>query len=388
MAKRKSKTEEQLTEQIKEAARSVEKKYKDMPVGTGEDQLSHPEDWISLGALSLDRICRGRNTGGVPIGPRAGRIVHIAGEWSTGKSLILDHLFKSVQEIGGIGVCSETEGSRCPHFAQAIGMDLSKILIMRPSSIEEAFDSFMMFHEKFRINQPSMPILWGIDSLDASEALRTAGVGLTDSGVFHYGAGRSQALGHALRRVATLCSRYPTTLVMLNQTRDKPGVLYGKKKQTPGGNPPHFYASLEIWLSNSPLGEVRDKYQGAKLTNEQRKRLGMRVTERGDVVGRWIRAKIEKTKVSSTPAQEADFYISFTRGVHKWGGLLQRLLHEGLAEMGHKEEVVFGGETFQNEQEWLGWLGDHEDLLEKRKEDTVEQPALETEPEETKELGE
>jgi len=173
--------------------------------------------------------------------------------------------------------------------------------------------------------------------------------------------------------MTVICNRYPTTLVMLNQTRDKPGVMFGKKKQTPGGNPPHFYASLEIWLSGSPKGEVRGEYKGAKLTNEQRKRLGMRVTERGDVVGRWIRAKIEKTKVSSTLAQEADFYISFTRGVHKWGGLLQRMLHEGMAEMGQKEEVIFAGETFQNEQEWLGWLGDHEELLEQRKEDTHEQ---------------
>lgn len=362
MGRGKSKTDN-IQELVQQGVAAVEKKYKGTPIGTGTEQLLYPSIWASLGSLALDRVCRGKNPGGIPIGPRYGRIVHIAGDWSTGKSLLLDHIFKSVQDLKGLAVCSETESSRDPHFAHAIGMDLDKITLLRPPTIEEAFDSFFLFHEQVRKQDEEIPIIWGIDSLESTEALRTAEKGLTESGVFHYGAGRSQALGASLRKMGVVCSRYPTTLVMLNQTRDKPGVLFGKKKQTPGGNPPHFYASLEIWLSGSPKGDVRGDYKGAKLTGEQRKRLGMRATERGDVVGRWIRAKIEKTKVSSTPGQEADFYISFTRGVHKWGGLLQRLLHEGMIQMGQKEQIVHNGETFENENEWLGWMESHQEIL-------------------------
>jgi len=132
MAKRKSKTEEQLTELIKVATRAVEKKYKDTPIGTGTEQLMHPSIWVSLGALSLDRACRGKNPGGIPIGPKYGRIIHIAGDWSTGKSLILDHIFKSVLDLGGLGACTETESSRDPHFAHAIGLDLDRVTLLRP----------------------------------------------------------------------------------------------------------------------------------------------------------------------------------------------------------------------------------------------------------------
>jgi len=387
MGKRKKETTDNRQELIELATRAVEKKFKDTPIGTGTQQLLYPTVWASLGALSLDRVCRGHNPGGIPIGPKYGRIIHIAGDWSTGKSLILDHIFKSVLDLGGLGACTETESSRDPHFAHAIGLDLDKVTLLRPPNIEEAFDSFFLFHENVRKVDRDIPIIWGFDSLDSTEALRTAERGLTDSGAFHYGGGRSQALGSGLRKMAVICSRYPTTLVMLNQTRDKPGVLFGKKKQTPGGNPPHFYASLEIWLSLSPKGEVRGDYKGAKLTNEQRKRLGMRVTERGDVVGRWIRAKIEKTKVSSTPGQEADFYISFNRGVHKWGGLLQRLLHEGVIQMGQKEEVIYNGEPFQNENEFLGWLESHQDILTTGEKDIDEQSPTGDAAEDAQETG-
>ena len=347
---------------IAKAAKVIEKKFKDVPAGLASTELMFPTGWISFGSLALDRACRGKGLGGIPIAPQ-GRIVHLAGDFSTGKSVLLDHLFKSVIDQGGVAVCSETESTRTPHFLTAIGINPDRLFVMRPPTIEKVIDAGISFHDEIRNEAPEIPFLWGIDSLDSSESEKTAGKGLSESGGWHYGGGRSEALAAGLRKMTPRCGRWPTTLVMLNQTRDVIGA-FGHHKRTPGGNPPHFYASLEIMLAVGPKGDVRGEYHGAELTAEQRKRFGMRATERGDVVGRWIRARITKTKVSITLGQEADFYIDLAAGVHKWAGLLQRLLQEGIISLGEKDKITHGENQFKSEGEWLTWLSKNLQVLE------------------------
>jgi RecA/RadA recombinase len=355
---------------IAQAAKLVEKKFKDVPAGLASTELVYPTGWLSWGSIALDRACRGHGFGGVPVAPQ-GRVIHLAGDYSTGKSVLLDHLFKSVQEMGGIGVCSETEQTRTPHFVQAIGINPDRLYIMRPPTLEQVIDMGILYHDAIREEDPEVPILWGIDSLDSSESEKTADKGLSESGGWHYGGGRSEALAAGLRKIVPRCGRYPTTLVMLNQTRDVIGA-FGHQKRTPGGNPPHFYASLEVWLTIGPKGDVRGEYQGAELTAEQRKRFGMRATERGDVIGRWVRARVSKTKVSATLGQEADFYIDLRQGIHRWAGLLQRLLQEGIVDLGEKDKIIHTvgeGEKaekheFKDEGQWLTWLSKNVKVIE------------------------
>lgn len=331
---------------------SAQKAVKGSTSETGADALTLPDVWFSTGSLALDRVCRGYNPGGVP----AGRVVHLAGEWSTGKSLILDHLFKSCIDQGGLSLCSETEGSRDPHFAKAIGLDLRLLEIQRPDTIEEMVDSGLAWHDAIR-GKPSgktIPILWGIDSLDSTEAEKSAKAGLSESHGWQYGGGRSEALGAGLRKMVQRTSRFPTTIVMLNQTRDNVGVMFGPAKRTPLGNPPHFYASLEIMLSAAPLGFQRGPVNALKVTPEVRKRLGLKAADQGDVIGRWIRAKISKTKVAPTLLQEADFYIDFRKGVHQWGGLFQLLLRQQVITTDPDAKKVFhNGEEFPDTKSWL-----------------------------------
>lgn len=332
-----------------------------------DEALSLPTVWFSTGSLSLDRLCRGYNPGGFP----AGRIIHLPGEWSTGKSLILDHIFKSCLDQGGLGLCSETEGSRDPHFAKAIGLDLKLLELQRPKTIEELIDQGLAWHDSIRAKPAGkhIPIVWGIDSLDSTQAEKGAKGGLAESGGWHYGGGRSEALGAGLRRVVQRTSRYPTTLIMLNQTRDNVGVMFGPAKTTPMGQATHFYASLEVWLSPSPLGFERGPANSLKLTKEVRKRLGFKEADKGNVIGRWVRAKVTKTKVAPTTLQEADFYIDFRKGVHRWGGLLQIMLqHQQIELSPDGNEVKHGDHKFPDTRAWLGWVSQNMELLERPQE--------------------
>lgn len=376
-----------MDEVLTKAAEAVNKKFKSSPTERGSTALALPDQWVSSGSLSFDRLCTGYNPGGLPVGPY-GRVVHIPGERSMGKSLILDHFFKSVQDMGGIAIVSETEGSRDTHFALAIGLNLETLVVQRPKTIEELVDMGMEFIASVRSTKEGkkIPIVWGLDSLDSTQAEKASEKGLTESGGWHFGGGRSEALGAGLRKIVQETARNPTTFIMLNQTRDNVGVMFGPKKTTPGGNAPLFYNSLEVWLSPSPLGMVTAKSQGTPLRPDMAKRLGLDrggesikikgetfIVPKGNVVGRWVRAKIHKTKVAQTLMQEADFYVSFTKGVHRWGGLLQSMLREGQVEVmpdnsvKHKSHVTGEIAEFPSAAEWYTWLDQNPDMLAARK---------------------
>jgi len=361
---------------IRSAAAAVRKEFKDGIADVGTRALEFPSVWASTGSLALDRLCTGMNPGGIPMGPRMGRIIHIAGLWSTGKSVILDHIFKSVLvDLKGLAVCSETEGTRDPHFANAIGLPLDMLMVQRPGTFEEAFDMFAEFHDDVRKQDEEIPIVWGFDSLDSTESEKSSDKGLSEGGGWHFGGGRAEVLGAGLRRMAKMTSRYPTTLVMLNQTRDNVGVMFGPKQRTPGGNPPHFYASLEIMLSHSYRpggGLIRTKNALPKLTGPSLKRLGLQYSaDAGAVVGRYVRAKITKSKVATTYDTSGDFYIDFRRGLHKWEGLSERLMFEGLLKCGSDGASDFlmagamaaDGEVFETKREWLNWIAQNLDVL-------------------------
>lgn len=350
------------------ASAAVKKRFKEALSDRASVALALPSVWFSTGALVLDRLCAARNPGGIP----QGRVVHIPGDWSTGKSLLLDHLLRSVIRRGGLGLVSETEGTRDPHFAHAIGLDLSKVEIQRPKTIEAMIDEGLEYHDRIR-KMPGgadIPILWGVDSLDSSEAEKAAKNGLTEGGGWHYGGGKSEALGAGLRKVVVRCARYPTTVILLNQIRERPSLpgSFGPNKASSGGNPPHFYASLELWLSPSPLGFVRGAYRGSKPSPDVRKRLGLRATDRGDVVGRWVRARVTKTKVAPTVLRECDFYIDFQKGINPWLGMLQQFIKEGRVNVKDTGEVthrIEEGEVldFPDATHWMQWLAAHPKYL-------------------------
>jgi len=335
---------------INQASDAVATKFKDpFAAQVAEVALMLPTIWASTGSLALDALCCGKIPGGFPVGEQ-GRVIHLAGEWSTGKSLILDHLFKSTIALGGFALCSETEGSRDPHFARAIGLDLSRVVIQRPETVEEMFDMGLAWHDEVRkaerkARRPNAPILWGMDSLDSTESNKSSETGLSEGGGWRFGGGRPEAFAAGLRKVVRRTVRYPTTLVMLNQTRENVGVMFGPKRRTPGGNPPHFYASLEIMLTPGAKGRVRSKTRTMKMTAEQRKRFGLRAKEEGAVVGRWIKARISKTKIAPTMDQECEFYIDFGKGVDYMGGYLELLLRQGQADMDGEKVILFDSTT-------------------------------------------
>src|SRR3990172_12807154 len=94
------------------ASAAVRKKYGGARSERAARELEPAGLWASTGSAVLDRAIAGKLPGGVPMGPNRGRTVHLYGDPSLGKSLLLDHVMKSVLDLGGVALVSETEGSR------------------------------------------------------------------------------------------------------------------------------------------------------------------------------------------------------------------------------------------------------------------------------------
>jgi hypothetical protein len=154
--------------------------------------------------------------------------------------------------------------------------------------------------------------------------------------------------------------------------------MFGPKKRTPGGNPPHFYASLEISLVGAPRpghGFVRAQTPMPKLDQTTVKRLGLYNLDDTAVLGRYIRAKIAKTKMATTLDTTADFYIDFRKGLHRWEGLLERMVTEGvvqtnsdfseftMAAVEQPVDIDSGRLKFKTKKEWLNYVSQNPGAL-------------------------
>src|SRR3989304_5720763 len=142
-----------------------------------------------------------------------------------------------------------------------------------------------------------------MSSRETGEAGQTCQVKMSGKrgGAYEFGGGRPGKIGAMLRKMANMCSKHPTSVLIINQIRARPGVMFGKKTGSTGGNAPKFLASCEIELAASKFG----------------------VIERGGrSVARWVHAKAVKNKISP-PFAEGNLIIDFAKGVLRWPGVAE-----------------------------------------------------------------
>jgi recombination protein RecA len=314
---------------VERASALVRKTYGENSSDRADRVLAYPSIFASTGSIVLDRAITGHLPGGIAFGPKRGRVYHGFGDPSLGKSVIGDMIVWHVQsDLNGYNLISETEGSRDAHFADALGTDLERVEIqMAPHTIERMFDMGIDYHDSVRATDKTTPFFWLIDSLETVASGRTFGVKMSgkQGGVYEYGGGRAGAIGDGLRRLADLCAQYPTSVLLLNQVRERPGVMFGDSKTPTGGKSPRFLASAEFKLSASKFGVV----DGGN----------------GRGAGRWVHAKIVKNKTAS-PYAQCEFYIDFQKGLHKWAGLIEALDAEGIVAIKHNPKGQFTGTEF------------------------------------------
>jgi len=215
-------------------------------------------DWISTGDPVTDLCISNRKNGGIPVG----RITEIAGLEGTGKSLLIAHLMAETQKRGGIAVIIDTEFATDKDFLAAIGVDLSKLIYINDSVLENAFEIIENIVETVRKNNSDRLICIAIDSImgatDESEDE-------SDWSKTGYATQKARVLGKAMRKITSLIAKHRIALVLTNQLRAKLNTMaFADPWTTSGGKAVPFHASLRLRLQQLNKLKIKDKVVGIK----------------------------------------------------------------------------------------------------------------------------
>ena len=165
-----------------------------------------------------------------------GRIIEVYGPESSGKTTLTLHIVAEVQKMGGEAAFIDAEHALDPIYAKKLGVDIERLIVSQPDNGEEALE----ITEK--LIRSSAVDLVVVDSVAALVPKAEIEGNMGDSHM----ALQARLMSQALRKIAGQMNKTNTTVIFINQIREKVGVLYGSPEVTPGGRALKFYSSVRI----------------------------------------------------------------------------------------------------------------------------------------------